>query len=640
MVALEAWALGRPVLANGKCDVLKGQCDPQQRRALLRDLRGVRRDAARDRSEPVAPRRRSVSNGRRFFRDHYDWPVIERKYLDMFERLSDATARARPAIEPLPGWFARRREDGASRREVLAALPAGPCCPRRATRPAADARSRRSRMSDGRRHGSAVHQVLATLGYGDAIGHEVLGIQRVLRGGGIRVGHLRRDGRPPPGVSDARLPRSASRPATPTTCCSTTSRSARRRRAWPSRCQTGWRSSTTTSRRPSTSSACIRCSSQQCFRGRRELRAYIDRVSTRARRLGVQPAGTRGARIPAHRRAAGRPELLAPRRRPSRFADAQFDDDWVEPDLRRPRHPEQEDRGPDPRSFTRTSDASTRARVCSSSARTRLRAYFAMLQQLVATLACPTCTSSGTSRTRNWRVLRHRRSVPLRQRARGLLRAADRGVLQAGAGAGLRRHGGARHDGWRGRAVRRQGPRPRGALIDAIVVGRRAAGRIVAAQDAALDRLRARTSPARCSDSSIAPLQAPAPAHPGVTFDFWDQYAQEPRGAVDRAAGVYRPCRGSDRSRRTHPERGLGRTVTAESDRDDRQPVGAGRSPRRRHRRQRAPGARSAARPRPRVRAVRADDRRRPARRGPAVGPTRRRVAATSRSSTSRCRRR
>jgi len=27
----------------------------------------------------------------------------------------------------------------------------------------------------------AVHQVLATLGYGDAIGHEVIGIQRVLR---------------------------------------------------------------------------------------------------------------------------------------------------------------------------------------------------------------------------------------------------------------------------------------------------------------------------------------------------------------------------------------------------------------------------------------------------------------------------
>jgi glycosyltransferase involved in cell wall biosynthesis len=32
----------------------------------------------------------------------------------------------------------------------------------------------------------AVHQVLATLGYGDAIGHEVLGIQRVLRRAGFR----------------------------------------------------------------------------------------------------------------------------------------------------------------------------------------------------------------------------------------------------------------------------------------------------------------------------------------------------------------------------------------------------------------------------------------------------------------------
>jgi hypothetical protein len=29
-----------------------------------------------------------------------------------------------------------------------------------------------------------VHQVLATLGYGDAIGHEVLGVQRVLQGAG------------------------------------------------------------------------------------------------------------------------------------------------------------------------------------------------------------------------------------------------------------------------------------------------------------------------------------------------------------------------------------------------------------------------------------------------------------------------
>ena len=52
MVALEAWALGRPVLANGRCDVLQGPVHPQQRRPLLRQPAGVRRDAARHRAQP------------------------------------------------------------------------------------------------------------------------------------------------------------------------------------------------------------------------------------------------------------------------------------------------------------------------------------------------------------------------------------------------------------------------------------------------------------------------------------------------------------------------------------------------------------------------------------------------------------
>ena len=58
----------------------------------------------------------------------------------------------------------------------------------------------------------AVHQVLATLGYGDAIGNEVLGIQRVLRGAGYessifvetadsRLEHLTEDYRDLPGAS-------------------------------------------------------------------------------------------------------------------------------------------------------------------------------------------------------------------------------------------------------------------------------------------------------------------------------------------------------------------------------------------------------------------------------------------------------
>ena len=56
MVALEAWALGKPVLANGRCDVLRGQVHPQQRRPVLRELRGVRRGAVRAGSDRAARR--------------------------------------------------------------------------------------------------------------------------------------------------------------------------------------------------------------------------------------------------------------------------------------------------------------------------------------------------------------------------------------------------------------------------------------------------------------------------------------------------------------------------------------------------------------------------------------------------------
>jgi len=123
MVALEAWALGRPVLVNGKCDVLKGQSIRSNaglyynnRLEFVETLRAIEQN-----------RWLSVGlgkHGRQFFREHYDWPVIERKYLDMLQRLS-AESRAR-VMEPLPGWFDRRREECLAGSEVVAGLPAGP----------------------------------------------------------------------------------------------------------------------------------------------------------------------------------------------------------------------------------------------------------------------------------------------------------------------------------------------------------------------------------------------------------------------------------------------------------------------------------------------------------------------------------
>jgi hypothetical protein len=63
-------------------------------------------------------------NGREFFRRHYAWPVIERKYLEMFDRLTREPAAA--SLPPLPGWFARRRRDLRPAKEVVDAVPAGP----------------------------------------------------------------------------------------------------------------------------------------------------------------------------------------------------------------------------------------------------------------------------------------------------------------------------------------------------------------------------------------------------------------------------------------------------------------------------------------------------------------------------------
>ena len=123
MVTLEAWALGRPVLANGKCDVLKGQC--------IRSNAGLYYESTSEfigTLEALEQNRWLAGslgrNGRQFFKDQYDWPVIERKYLDIFARLKKETPQ--PATDPLPGWFDRRRQDLPPAEDVLARLPKGP----------------------------------------------------------------------------------------------------------------------------------------------------------------------------------------------------------------------------------------------------------------------------------------------------------------------------------------------------------------------------------------------------------------------------------------------------------------------------------------------------------------------------------
>lgn len=123
MVALEAWALGRPVLANGRCDVLRGQA--------IRSNAGLYYENYEEFAEAMyvleaaGPLNQVLGrNGREFFKRHYAWPVIERKYMEMFDRLKKEPAKG--GLEPMPGWFARRKKNVPPAAGIVDAAPKGP----------------------------------------------------------------------------------------------------------------------------------------------------------------------------------------------------------------------------------------------------------------------------------------------------------------------------------------------------------------------------------------------------------------------------------------------------------------------------------------------------------------------------------
>ena len=128
MVTLEAWALGKPVLTNARCDVLKGQS--------IRSNAGLFYDNYSEFSEALhaivsggSLRHVLGSNGRAYFDAHYAWPVIERKYLDILDRLAREEVGTAPSMEPMPGWFARRARTLPPAHVVLEQVPSGAVVP-------------------------------------------------------------------------------------------------------------------------------------------------------------------------------------------------------------------------------------------------------------------------------------------------------------------------------------------------------------------------------------------------------------------------------------------------------------------------------------------------------------------------------
>jgi L-malate glycosyltransferase len=174
----------------------------------------------------------------------------------------------------------------------------------------------------------AVHQVLATLGYGDAIGHEVLGIQRVLRGAGYeseifvetadrRLEALTRDYR--------QLVDASQRDNLLLHHFSIGSRASRTAFALPDRMALIYHNITP----PEYFIGVHRTLARQCFRGRRELRAYIDRCDialgdSEFNRRDLETLGfTRTGVLPVV------PDFERLDRPPNPFIAEQFDDGWT-----------------------------------------------------------------------------------------------------------------------------------------------------------------------------------------------------------------------------------------------------------------------------------------------------------------------
>jgi glycosyltransferase involved in cell wall biosynthesis len=96
MVTLEAWWAERPVLANGKCAVLRGQCRRSNAGLYYSSYEEFREALALLEARPEL-RAAMGRNGRRYFDTHYAWDVVERKYLNLFARVADENRHANPA---------------------------------------------------------------------------------------------------------------------------------------------------------------------------------------------------------------------------------------------------------------------------------------------------------------------------------------------------------------------------------------------------------------------------------------------------------------------------------------------------------------------------------------------------------------
>ena len=369
-----------------------------------------------------------------------------------------------------------------------------------------------------------IHQVLATLGYGDAIGHEVLGIQRVLRAVGYEseIFVETADSRLEPLTCDFRELVDHSHPDNLLLHhFSLGSKASRTAFALPDRMALIYHNITP----PEYFVGVHRTLARQCFRGRRELRAYADRCDlamgdSEFNRQDLAMLGfPRTAVLPVV------PDFSHLDRPPNWLLAGQFDDDWTNvlfvgrviankkiEDVIRFFHAYHTMFNP-------------RSRLLIVGAQSGFERYLAALHQLVAELALPHVHFVGH--------VSDEELVAFYEAADLFLCASEHEgfcvplveafymqvpVLAFAATAVPATMDGA------GVLFEEKDPMHVAALMDAIVSNVRLQDAIVDGQLAAADRLRSRDFAGTLLGFVNQILAAPRAPAPRVTFDFWQQF--------------------------------------------------------------------------------------------------------------------
>jgi glycosyltransferase involved in cell wall biosynthesis len=376
---------------------------------------------------------------------------------------------------------------------------------------------------------AGVHQVLATLGYGDAIGHEVLGIQRTLRSLGFasdifvqtadpRLEHLTRDYRD---LLDESRPDNVL-----IHHFSIGSGASRLAYALPDKMLLVYHNITP----PEYFLGVHPLLVQQCFIGRRELRAYVPRVMLalgdsefnrqELEHLGFAPTGV----LPVV------PSFAHLDEPPDRIIAHHFDDEWTNvlfvgrvipnkrfDDVSRIFHAYKTRFNP-------------RARLLLAGSHAGFDSYFAMLQGLIARLGTADVHFLGhvsnAELTATYDVAdvflcasEHEGfCVPLVEafyKQLPVVAYAAAAVPATMDGAGV--------------LYDTKDPFHVASLLHTIVEDDDLGDAIVAAQNAALGRLRAQNFDGTLERFVSQVIDAEAPPHPGVAFDFWDQLDQSER---------------------------------------------------------------------------------------------------------------